>query len=211
MHTVFLTARYLALVGIGLALCLARQGMASEPQPAHGIFLTDAYTLTFHVPPGLSYCPLPKDFTGSDHGTVLFLVKPKTCGGAGYPSSSRGFTSNPSRIEIFYAYWMGEDEPPKPPCHRIGRVRFLGVRHNLCQSRQDGMLRIGIAGRYNADVEAEAQFALVTTPRRLRQDLVTFKALLASTKTCIATIHPDTGKAYSYGHGTACPSQGKFF
>lgn len=211
MHTISTTARFLSLFGVGLVLCLAQPGTAGEAQPARGIFVTENYTLTFHVPRGLTFCPLPKDFVGSDHGTVLFLTKPQNCGGAGYPSSDRVFSPDPPRIQVFYAYWMGEDEPPKPACASIGRVRFLGTRHNLCQSREGGKLRISIAGRYDADIAAEAQFALVTTPRRLRSDLATFKAILASTQTCVATIHLDNGKTESYGHGAACPAEGKFF
>ena len=69
------------------------------------VYVSPNYNLSFRSPPGAYYCPLPKGWVGSDHGTILFLQRPARCGGAGYPSSSRGFEpAGLSRIDVYYGY-----------------------------------------------------------------------------------------------------------
>src|SRR5687767_6170802 len=133
-------ARWLPFLCVPLLMFAGPSGYApaatdgSEPQPAPRQYMTGMYGLTFAVPDGATYCPLPEDWIGSDHGTTIFLERPGACGGSGYPSSSRDFASDPARISLFYAYWMGEDEPPPPPCKGVGSISFLGEARPICET-----------------------------------------------------------------------------
>src|ERR1700761_7268156 len=107
----------------------------TAPLPTPPAFASEQYGLTFRTPPGSTYCSLPDNWTGSDHGTVIFLAPPKRCWGAGFPSSGRGFDGNAPRVEVFYAYDLGDDEEGRkpPPCREVGRVLFLGKTRPLCR------------------------------------------------------------------------------
>ena len=118
---------------IAFALAAA---LLNAPIPTPPIFVAGDYALTFHTPPDTTTCALPADFVGSNHGTVIFLQPPKDCGGVGYPSSSRSFSENVPRIEVFYAYWLGDPGTGPKPCHRvIGRIQFIAKARKLCPDR----------------------------------------------------------------------------
>ena len=88
-------ALFLILFGLVLVLpALARDRRPPRPvksEPAIGDFTSVNYPMTFKAPASAFFCPLSPDWVGSDHGTTVFLARPKACYGAGYPSSSRGF------------------------------------------------------------------------------------------------------------------------
>src|SRR5271156_6676533 len=86
----------------------------SAPTPAPSLYVTENYALTFRTPPHTTICALPDSWVGSDHGTVIFLAPPRSCGRPGFPSSSRGFRGNVPRIEVYYAYRV--EETPAPSC-----------------------------------------------------------------------------------------------
>jgi hypothetical protein len=198
-----------------MVTALAMAAAVSLPLPAPGQFVTEQYGLTFETPARSSYCALPKDWVGSDHGTVIFLVPPKRCLGAGYPSSGRGFDGDVPRIEVFYGYSTRDDavDQAPPPCARIGSAEFLGKARPLCRIHVQG--RKGISAEADYPVEngaANAVLTLVTTPVRLRADLSKFKLLLKSARTCTATWKPDDGGApFTTGSGPPCPSQARWF
>ena len=190
------------------ALTMAAAAIVA-PRPAPPVFVTENYALTFRSPEHTTYCPLAPDWVGSDHGTTLFLTPPRECGGAGYPSSSRAFSPNGPRLEVYYGY-LDADEP-LPPCrHAIGRFKLVGRLRPLCQSTEDGMLRISIDARYTADSSAEVEVAVVTNPQRLQSDLQALKLLSASLRPCRVSWSSD-GKPGSMGTGRACPAGGRFF
>ena len=196
------------------ALVLGTQPLgAAAPKAAPLRFTTQLYALTMLSPANGSYCPLPPDWVGSDHGTIVFLERPRVCGGAGYPSSGRGFRpANAPRIEVYYAYWMEEDEPPPPPCHRVGDVRLFSRLHPICQAHDDGMITQTVQGRYRADIESQVILTLVTTPDRLGRDGAAFRRMVESIRTCKATWH-DAGhksKGFTIGTGQPCPA-GTFY
>jgi hypothetical protein len=194
-----------------VSLSLVSESQASSPKPAPPVFETEEHGLTFQTPQGSSYCDLPSDWGGSDHGTVIFLAAPKTCDGAGFPSSSRSFAPEDTpRIEIYYAYWMGEDEAPPPRCVQIGRARFLGHVHRICQIKDGRSVGATIRGLYMSDGASEAVFTLVSTPDRVERDLDAFKALVKSTRTCTAT-WGDGKKSFTIGTGPPCPARGRYF
>lgn len=194
---------------IAFALAAA---LLNAPIPTPPIFVAGDYALTFHTPPDTTTCALPADFVGSNHGTVIFLQPPKDCGGVGYPSSSRSFSENVPRIEVFYAYWLGDPGTGPKPCHRvIGRIQFIAKARKLCQTDQGQDLRISVSARYTADIPAWVELTLVTTPRRLDADLKTFRELAGSVTPCKVSWSSSDGRSGSYGVGQMCPAEGRFF
>lgn len=49
------------------------------PKPAPQIYVSREFGLMMAVPAGLSYCALPKKWSGREEGTVLFLEPPSAC------------------------------------------------------------------------------------------------------------------------------------
>jgi hypothetical protein len=196
------------------ALMMAALEAASLPRPAPHAFVSTQYGLTFRSPVGSSYCALPGEWVGSDHGTVIFLAPPTQCHGAGFPSSGRGFDGNPARIEVFYAYDVGADDDAQPPpsCHQVGHVDFLGKVEPLCRTTSRHEVEVSVTAKYQADTSAEAILTLVTTPDRLEGDLKKFRGLLESARICTATWHDDKGGApFTMGSGPPCPKGARYF
>lgn len=198
---------------VGLAMAAAISAVSS-PRPTPSAFVSEQYGLTFRTPPSSTYCALPKDWVGSDHGTVIFLAPPKRCYGAGFPSSGRGFDGNAPRIEVFYGYDLAEDEEDQkpPPCKEVGRVVFLGKPRPLCRTSSRQGIEVAVSAKYLADQPAETILTLVTSRARLEADLHKFEALLQSARTCTATWHDDKGgKPFTTGSGLPCPAEAQWF
>jgi len=49
------------------------------PKPAPRTYVSREFGLMMTVPSGLSYCALPKKWSGTEEGTVLFLETPSAC------------------------------------------------------------------------------------------------------------------------------------
>jgi len=186
----------------------------TAPKQAMGDFTSTNYAITFKAPEHAYFCPLPDGWEGSDHGTVLFLVAPKACYGAGYPSSGRGFEpGDVPRIELYYGYDLAdsEDRHQPPPCHAADTARVLGKAAPLCQETKDGFAIITAQGRYVADQPAMLSVTLVVSPADVSRFLPTFKTVLASIHPCRARWeasdeHGKIVKSGYIGHGPACPS-----
>jgi hypothetical protein len=178
-----------------------------RPLPAPPKYASPNYTLAFDVPRGMTYCPLSKDWVGSDHGTVIFFTPPARCGGAGYPSSSRGFEPEQTpRIEVFYGYDAGNE---LEPCRLAGHARLFGREEALCSKEQHGLTVLTVHGDYKADVAAEVYLTLVAPAKDEPRYIKTFLALVASVHTCKA-VWTDDGKpkkTSSIGHGPPCDAQ----
>jgi hypothetical protein len=184
---------------------------ASEPLPAPKQYATHNYRITFSTPAGSSYCPLPKDWVGSDHGTTVFLDHPKTCGGAGYPSTGRGFfPASTPRIEVYYGYWVGTGEAKPPHCNVNGWVSLMGQRRAICLGRRDDMITEEIRARYGTDADSQVIVTLVTTLARRNRDLHALRVLTASMYSCATRFKDAAGKAYVVGTGRPCPAGGWF-
>ena len=172
-------------------ICLAASPLlAAQPRPAPPVYATANHGLTFRTLPGMTYCPLPTGWVGSDHGTILFLDRPRRCGGAGYPSGSRDFEPEVARIEVYYGYAF-EEASRRPRCAGA-RLRFFGAWRRLCTERQGGMIRASLHATYGSGREAD--LALVTRQARLATDLRIFRRLAATVRSC-------SGE----GPGTRCP------
>lgn len=207
-----LVALFVSLLLLGAAPGGPSEPAGTAPRPAPGQYMTGAYGLTFAVPAGASYCPLPGDWIGSDHGTTIFLELPRSCGGAGYPSSSRGYEpAGAARLELYYSYWMGEDEPPPRACRRVGTIGFLGAARPVCEEREGGLVRRSVTARYMADIEAEAVLSLVTRPGRLAADMAAFAAAASSMRTCTAAFRNEDGSSFTIGTGALCPEAASWF
>ena len=196
-----------------LAAAIATQPSAVEavaPRSAPSVYVTPNHFLTFRLPAGLYYCPLPDSWTGSDHGTVLFLRPPARCGGAGFPSSSREFSPDDTpRIEIYYGYAFDEDEGPPEKCVRVARIRIMGRSRLLCDLKMEGMKAASVSLKYQADSSSEVILSLISRSDRFAADLVQLRAVAASIKPCKA-LWTINGKTVSDGWGEPCPI-GKWF
>jgi len=178
-------AATLAIVALaGMRASAADPDKPRPPATAPATYSTENYDITFAVPPGASYCPLPINWVGSDHGTVLFLARPSGCYGAGYPASDRGYEPpTVPRIEVYYGYSVEEYVPP--PCHGIGHVHLLGRRSALCLlGRNHGLLAIEARATYESDEPCDFGLTLEMTPARLKADLATLATMAASVRTC---------------------------
>jgi hypothetical protein len=177
---------------------------ANGPLPTPSLYVTPNYGLTFNTPVGASYCPLPKSWVGSDHGTTLFLERPKECARGDYEQEF----SPPSvpRIDIYYAYWMGDDEPKPPACDADGSTTLFGQRHAICFGQINGMVTEEIRALYTFDGPVQVVITLTTTPPRRKQDLATLRALTASMRSCKAGATNATGKHFVFGTGQPCPA-----
>ena len=205
-------ARAACACAIAAAALLAQSAQAAPPAPASGVFVTRNYALTLRAPRGLTYCRLPDEWTGSDHGTILFLVPPTDCGGAGYPSSSRGFTpADTPRLELYYGR-TDSDVPPRHRCRGTAMVRFMDRPTRPCPP-DPAFNQAGaeLATRYTADSEAEAILTLLTTRRRFRHDLETLRALAATTHACSVPWQDKDGRTRLMGSGPRCPRHGDFY
>jgi hypothetical protein len=197
---------------VGLALAAA--SVAYAPRLTPPAFVTEQYGLTFRIPQGSYYCALPDDWVGADHGTVIFLKPPKQCRGAGYPSSGRGFDGDPPRIEVFYAYDIGdqENDQVRPRCKSVGQAVFLGRTRQLCETSHRHKIAIAVFAKYRSDSPAQTTLTLETSPGRLQDDLRKFRGLLQSAKTCTATWRDDKGgKPFTTGSGAPCPDDARWF
>lgn len=196
-----------------VALLAACATTPPGPRPTPPMFMSLDKNITFQAPPGSTYCPLPRGWVGSDHGTVIFLAPPQSCVGAGYASIARTWTgSEVPAISVYYGYDVvdPDDRESPEPCHEIGRAPLLGAERPLCRSQNIDGISVRAEVAYPAtgaeeDIPADVAFMLQTTPERLDQDLAAFVALLASVATC---------EAQPPGYATArppCPPKAKFF
>ena len=198
------------MVAALLVATIAAPVRAAAPQEAHGIFVSRSYALTFTVPRGLTYCRVPGDWAGSDHGTVLFLLPPTSCGDVGFASMARGFEpATVPRIEVYYGRTNGIHHAE--PCLDVGRIRFLGRVRPLCRSAWRDMATREVRGLYVADDETEAVFTLVSYPSRLRRDLAVFRALTATVRVCAVPWQDAEGRPRIEGSGRSCPMEGDFY
>jgi hypothetical protein len=69
-----------------LSLCVTAQSKAKR---APKLYVSQKFGLVVNVPPGLSFCPLPRNWYGSEEGTVLFLEPPVAGLASGQSSAMR--------------------------------------------------------------------------------------------------------------------------
>ena len=169
------------------------------------VYVTEIYGFTFEAPRGAYYCPLPEDWIGSDHGTIVFLERPSSCVGAGYPSSSRSFEPQTApRISIYYSYSMEpEDRPPPEPCQALAgfpTMQWFGQTRRICRSEQDGFVVLTIQAAVGGKPPRDLSVRLVTPREPTYGEFMTFLSLATSIRSC--------GEAGAVR--TACPAGERF-
>jgi hypothetical protein len=171
-----------------IALLLAGASEPYPPQRAHGRYTSQSYALAFPTVHGTWTCPIPPNWTGSDHGTILFLTPPARCYGIGFPSIARGFEPGTTpRIEIYYDRTFIDDgiRPlTAKACRRVATVRLFGSDRPVCAMKaKAGLKTVRIASLYRQK-EYEVELTLVTTPARYRRDFATLQLLASVIGTC---------------------------
>lgn len=96
------------------ALAGSFQGQAESGSSKHAPhhYVSQKFGLMIKVPSGLSFCPLPSEWAGSEEGTVLFLKPPSSCLDVKADSSTTRPTSGftPS-ITIYYRGNVSKYDP----------------------------------------------------------------------------------------------------
>jgi hypothetical protein len=205
------------ILAFGIAPSIADDLGSGRPQPTPPLYVTENHGLMASFPPGLTYCPLPQDWVGSDHGTEVYLVPPAACGSsAGYQSSDRFPASPVPTIGLYYAFNVveiehksGQFSPPRTsrevlalyctePHTRVPVViQLLGVPAVGCLIEHGRSVEVRVLGVYSAARAADGLpdhiliVSLATTKDRLSDDLRVFKAVAGSIHVCTPHGAPD--------------------
>ncbi len=171
------------------------------PKPAPPLYVSQKFGLTFKVPSGLSYCPLPKKWVGEDEGTVLFLQPPSACLDNGATSSStRLITGFVPSVTVYYRDNAGRYDnfdgniPPlrsslelahqfcPGPLH--SELKLLGEPAFTCHVDLAGKkVRILLSTLYDFEHKILA-VTLLTTQDRLAGDQRVFENVVAAIAAC---------------------------
>jgi len=175
------------------------------------------------VPQGLRYCPLPEGWTGSDHGTALFLEAPSGCiPSRAYASSSRPTPEFVPAIYLYYAYNVveiergnGQSSPPRTSAEyaqRYCKKPFLPVPPGLtllgkpalgCRHDDGDRVEISLKAVFDGG-ESGMDVTLSTTRQRLARDL----RVLSSVASEISECQPSWDKKKH--ERPACPQTGSW-
>jgi hypothetical protein len=159
-----------------------------SPKPAPRIYVSDKFGLMMKLPSGLSFCALPKEWAGSEDGTVLFLKPPSGCitteadsstarPVSGFvPSITVSYRSNIGR----YDHFDGEIPPSRtskelahqfcPDFSVSPDMRLFGQPALTCQlALNRNKVRIVLMSIYDS-AKSTLLVSLVTTKDRLKSD-----------------------------------------
>ena len=169
----------------------------SKPLPAPPLYVTHNQGLVIAVPRGLTYCPLPADWVGSDHGVELYLAPPHSCGGAGYPSSGRDATPRTPAFEVYYEF-NTDDYVDRRRCIAPVRLTLFGRRASACRRPDGDWITVEARANYVVDKEAhDLVLTLRTTSPRYAADLLRFRSFAKGITAC----RPE----WAGGRQPACP------
>lgn len=183
------------------------------PRRAPSLFATDIFGLMALIPSGLTYCPIPPGWVGSNHGTELYLVAPTGCHREmGYSSSDRGPLNSVPTISIFYAYNVPELELPgyEGPPRNAEELRqlecdqpYLPLPDGLtlfgkpavgCRYDRGDEVKIRLVQLYRLEPsnqrktgeppDCELEVTLYSSRKRLAEDLRIFGAITKSFALC---------------------------
>ena len=183
------------------------QTASYAPKPAPRLYVTQKFGLVMTVPPGLSFCPLPKGWSGYEEGTVLFLKPPSACMATGGSSAVRPIDGFVPSIGLRYHINRSRNDAfdgniPAPRTSEEFAQQFCPgtfVSPNLklfdqpaftCRSEMPGnKVRIVLMSVYDS-ARSHLILTLLTTPDRLAEDT----RLLATVSSSISSCHPSLGK-----------------
>jgi hypothetical protein len=204
-----------------MALTAASGTMESQsapyaPKPAPKLYVTQKFGLVMTVPPGLSFCPLPRDWSGHEDGTVLFLKTPSACMAPGGSSAVRPIDGFVPSISLRYQINRSRDDAfdgsiPAPRtseefAHQVCAGAFTSPDLKLfnqpaftCRSEMPGnKVRIVLMSVYDS-ARNNLILTLLTTSDRLADDT----RLLATVASSITVCKPQSGKEKR--EEAACP------
>jgi len=182
-----------------------------QPQPTPPLYVTENHGLMASFPPGLTYCALPRDWVGSDHGTQVYLVPPVACGlSTAYQSSDRFPESRVPTIGLYYAFNVTEIEhkpgqfsPPRTPREVLSMycaephtrapagIQLFGVPATGCLIEHGRSVEVRIAGVYSYATATDGLpdhillVTLMTTRDRFSNDLRVFKVVVGNIHVCM--------------------------
>jgi hypothetical protein len=212
MKAVFLMVMALTAV----AGNMESQTASYAPKPAPRLYVTQEFGLVMKVPPGLSFCPLPKGWSGYEEGTVLFLKPPSACIAPGKSSAVRPIDGFVPSIGIRYHINRSRDDafdgkiPAPETSEEFARQFCAGASVSpdlklfdqpafTCRSEMPGnKVRIVLMAVYDS-ARSHLILTLLTTPDRLADDT----RLLATVGSSITDCQPSSGK--ESGEKPACP------
>ncbi|HXQ13525.1 MAG TPA: hypothetical protein VN814_02760 [Caulobacteraceae bacterium] len=187
----------LALLALAEASSAPVAPRAASPLPAPPLYVTHNQGLAITIPPGLTYCPLPPDWVGADHGVELYLAPPTRCGAAGYASSDRDVAPDEPMIEIYYQF-KTNDYVDRRRCAAPVALRLFDRPARACRRREDGWITVETQANYAIGNELhDLVLTLRTTKARFSGDLARFRSFAKGVRVC----RPE----WSDGDQPACP------
>jgi hypothetical protein len=174
----------LALLALADAATAPVKPVATAPLPAPPLYVTHNQGLAIAIPKGLTYCPLPPDWVGSDHGVELYLAPPTRCGGAGYASSGRDVTPDTPTIEIYYEF-NTDDYVDRRACPAPVAMRLFGQPVRACRRPDHGWITVEARANYAVDGEPhDLVLTLRMTKARYAAELPRFRAFAMQVRVC---------------------------
>jgi len=180
-------------------VALAQAAVAPDgPVAAPPLYVTHNQGLAIRVPRGLTYCPLPADWVGSDHGVTLYLAPPARCGGAGYPSSDRDATPDTPAIDVYYEI-NTDDYVDHRKCRERVPFQLFGRPARACKRKRDAWIEVEARADYRVGQEPhDLVLTLHTSPERYSADLAAFRSFAKGVRACL----PE----WADGRQQPCPS-----
>jgi hypothetical protein len=196
------------LIAITLtAVNFQNQAASHAPKPAPKLYVSQKFGLVMQVPSGLSFCPLPKDWSGNEDGTVLFLKPPSACLAPRESSATRPIDGFVRSISLRYQVNRSRDDAfdgniPAPRTSEEFAQQFCAAFSAspdlklfdqpalTCRSELPGnKIRIALVAVYGSS-HSNLVLSLSTTPDRLQAD----KQVLATIASSITACQPSSAK-----------------
>jgi hypothetical protein len=177
------------------------QAASYAPKPAPRLYVTQKFGLMMKVPSGLSFCALPRGWSGDEEGTVLFLKAPSACLAPGESSATRPIDGFVPSISLRYHVNRSRDDafdgtipPPRTSeefAHQFCAGAFASPELKLfdqpaftCRSELPGnKIRIVLMAVYDS-ARNNMILTLLTTPDRLTDDTRMLATLASSITAC---------------------------
>jgi len=171
------------------------------PKPAPQDFVSHKTGLAMKFPSGLSYCPLPKDWSGEDEGTVVFLDAPSGCMKPIDSTTTRPIAGFAPSITVRYHANSTRDDafdgkiPASETSEEFARqfcsgaavsqdFKLFGQPAVVCKSEMhSNRVKIVLMAVFNS-ARNNLTISLVTTHDRLAHDSQTLAAISSSITTC---------------------------
>lgn len=192
------------------------QSASYAPKPAPRLYVTQKFGLVMKVQSGLSFCALPRGWSGYEEGTVLFLKPPSACIAPGESSAMRPIGGFVPSISLRYHVNRSRDDafdgtiPPPRTSEEFARQFCAGAFASpelklfdqpafACRSEMPGdKVRIVLMAVYDS-ARNHLILTLLTTRDRLADDT----RMLAAVASSITTCHVLAGKEKR--EEAACP------